>query len=105
MVFSSCEEFGPTKNSYAYHTSCQMTSLDHFRELSKIVDPKLNHMMELTKKEAETEWNSFYNVIKDIKVDLNDDEYYTVGLYKEEISGDTYVSTETVGSFTWGTKQ
>lgn len=104
IILFSCEEYGKRYN-YSYHTSMHISNMEHLKAITQVVSPKLNVFMELTEKEAEAEWESFYNIIKDVHADMDEDEYYTISLSKEEIVNDTYTPTYIVGSYTWGNKK
>lgn len=92
-TFSSCEEYGRRYN-YLYHTSMHINNMEHLKAITPVVSPKLNVFMELTEKGAEAEWESFYNIIKDVQTDMDEDEYYTISLRKKEVVNDTYTTTE-----------
>ena len=58
--------------------------------------------MQLTKEEAQTEWNGFLSSVSNITVTLNDSSYYVVKFCRQETQNDQLVNVETIGTKTWG---
>ena len=71
----------------------------------EVLEVLLNgQLMQLTKDEANTEWNSFLASVANIVVTLNDNSYYTVKFNRVEEKDGQFTPVEKVGEKTWGTK-
>ena len=102
MVCISCTKTG-SKDYYSYSTSFRINGQgNNTTELEKILRPKLNNVMQLTKEEAQTEWNGFLSSVSNITVTLNDSSYYVVKFCRQETQNDQLVNVETIGTKTWG---
>ena len=63
MVCISCTKTG-SKDYYSYSTSFRINGQgNNTTELENILRPKLNSVMQLTKEEAQTEWNGFLSSV------------------------------------------
>ena len=72
IVCISCTKTG-SKDYYSYSTSFRINGQgNNTTELENILRPKLNSVMQLTKEEAQTEWNGFLSSVSNITVTLND---------------------------------
>lgn len=106
LVCTSCNKT-PTTTKYYYSYSNEMGihGMDNdISALTQIVDPKYGQLMQLTKDEANTEWNNFLASVANIVVTLNDNSYYTVKFNRVEEKDGQFTPVEKVGEKTWGTK-
>ena len=102
MVCISCTKTG-SKDYYSYSTSFRINGQgNNTTELDNILRPKLNNVMQLTKEEAQTEWNGFLSSVSNITVTLNESSYYVVKFCRQETQNDQLVNVETIGTQSWG---
>ena len=106
MMLTGCKKDNPNaKGLYSYTTQQNINSAtDDISALLPFIGPKVNAgMVEMTKAEAQADWDAFYKSIANVYVEVNGaNSYYTVMLNRVESQGDSYVAVENIGKKTWG---
>ena len=106
MMLTGCKKDNPNaKGLYSYTVREKInTATDDVSALRPLVKQKIDlGMREMTRAEAEAEWNAFDKSLANVYVEVNGAEsYYVVLLNRVETQGDSFVAVENIGKHTWG---
>ena len=106
MMLTGCKKDNPNaKGLYSYTVKEKInTETDDVTALRPFVKQKLDlGMREMTKAEAQAEWNAFDKSIANVFVEIRGAEsYYVVLLNRVESQGETIVAVENIGKHAWG---
>lgn len=92
--------------SFGNHYTSFMPEVSDFSAIDEAIESRINiPPYELTRKEAEAEWQSFLDSVDESRLVINEGDYYTVKFCREEIRGNRFEPVETIGEKTWGHKK
>ena len=106
MMLTGCKKDNPNAKGLYSYTTKQKTNdaFDHISALVPLVNEKINlGTREMTRAEAQAEWDAFYKSIEHVYVKVDGaDSYYTVMLNRVESQGSSIVAVENIGKKSWG---
>lgn len=98
----SCEE--NTVDYYIYSVEFHITNHSDVQAIDDELEPRINQLYEFTESEAQAEWDSFINSVDESKIVLYEGDYYIVGLEKQAIDGNRFVTESIFAQKIWGNK-